>query len=522
MNDGPTILRESCRAHRDLVAVTCGDRSQTFGQLWKRSCRIANALREEGLRPGDRVALLSDNTFSTLELVAGVALGGFVRVPMYTQSPAAVNAAAIADVEASAVFVQHTYAADLIAAIDDLGLNVTVIVQDGPTDGEFPGARDYESWLDSAAENDPVVPIDPDGDHIIRFSAGTTGRPKGIVHTARGYFGMGDEMALIIPPISSDDSYLAAGPLSHAAGAFIWPFIQSGARHVVMPAFSAEGALDLIEQERCTFTLFVPTMIQMIAAVPGATERDLTSLRAVLYGGSPITEATLESGVGLWGNIMYQIYAQSEALPLTVLRPEDHHLDGEERRLLRSAGKPTPNSTVTIRNDEGEVLPDGEVGEVCCKTPGRMDRIWKDDDVTRTRILDDGAIRTGDIGHMADGYLYLDDRKEDVIVSGGFNVFPAEVENALSSHDAVAEAIVVGIPHEKWGETVVAVVTLNYGSEATESELIEWARGRVGNVRRPTRVLIADEPLPKSAVGKLQRRSARTRYFGESGGIHGA
>lgn len=521
MTDGPTILRDSCRAHRDRVAVTCGDRSQTFGQLWKRSCRIANALQEEGLRPGDRVALLSDNTFSTLELVAGVALGGFVRVPMYTQSPAAVNASSIADVEAAAVIVQHSYASDLIVAIDDLGMNIAVIVHDGPAEENLPGARDYESWLDSASENDPGVPIDPDGDHIIRFSAGTTGRPKGIVHTTRGYFGMGNEMAVVVPPISSDDSFLAAGPLSHAAGAFIWPFIQSGVRHVVMPAFSAQGALDLIEQERCTFTLFVPTMIQMIAAVPGATERDLTSLRAVVYGGSPITDATLESGIALWGNIMYQIYAQSEALPLTVLRPQDHHLDGDERHLLRSAGKPTPNTTVTIRDEEGEVLPDREVGEVCCRTPGRMDRIWKDAAVTRTRILEDGAIRTGDIGHMSDGYLYLDDRKEDVIVSGGFNVFPAEVENALCSHDAVTEAIVVGIPHKKWGETVVAVVTLNNGSEATESELIEWARDRVGSVRRPTRVLIASEPLPKSAVGKLQRRSARTRYFGEVGGIHG-
>lgn len=520
--DAPTILRESCTTHSDLVAVTCDDRSQTFGQLWQRGCRVANALKAEGVRPGDRVALLSDNGFSTLEIVAGLALGGLVRAPMYTQSPGPVNAALISDIEASAVIVQHRYAADLVAALDETGLDLPVVVHDGPADEAPEGTRDYESWLAAASDEDPAVEIDPDADHIIRFSAGTTGRPKGIVHTTRGWLGMGDEMARILPPMRSDDSYLAAGPLSHAVGLFIWPLISAGARHVVMPAFTPQGALDLIEQERCTLSLFVPTMIQMIAAVPGTAERDLSSLRAIFYGASPITVSTLEAGMNLWGNIMYQLYGQSEVLPVTTLAPADHHLEGEARRLLRSAGRPTPNSVVTIRDDEGNVVPDGEVGEVCCRMPGGMDRIWKDESATQSRILEDGSIRTRDMGHMVDGFLYLDDRKEDMIISGGFNVYPAEVENALAAHPAVAEAIVVGVPHEKWGETVVAVVTLGDDAEATEAELIEWARGQVGDVRKPTRVEISGEPLPKSAVGKLLRREARTRFFGEQDRIHGA
>jgi len=256
-------------------------------------------------------------------------------------------------------------------------------------------------------------------------------------------------------------------------------------------------------------------MIQMVAAVPDAKQRDLSSVKVVLYGAAPITEKALLAGLDLWGNIMYQIYAQSEVLDGTVLLPRYHRPNGDERERnwLRSAGRPAPGSSVTIRDDEGNELPTGEVGEICIKSPVHMKGIYGDPEATAARFTADGAVRTRDMGYLDEDYfLYIVDRKEDMIISGGFNIWPLEIENALSAHPAVQEVAVVGVPDEKWGEAVLAAVVLTDGSSTTEEELIAWAREKVGPVKKPKRVVIATEPLPKSPVGKLLRRQVRELY----------
>ena len=522
--DIPSILRKSCQMHAGNIAVTFEGRSQTYAQLWERACRLANALSGLGLSPGDRVAVLADNQLECLEQAAGLTLAGLVRCPMYVLNTASTHAHMLGSVGAHACIVQDKYAADLASVRDQVpGLKHLIVVGDHAVAPDLAG---YEALIASAPADDPRVAVGPDDDHIIRFSAGTTGRPKGILHSVAGWLAMGNEFALAGPGIEEGDAYLVASPMSHAAGLMIWPMLASGARYVIMPSFDPARFLELIERERCTMTMVVPTMVQMLARVPEAKTRDLSSLKSVSYGAAPITERTLKAGLELWGNIMYQFYGQSEALPATVLTPR-YHLPGgteRERRYLRSAGRPTLNTVVTIRDDSGDVLGTGETGEICIETPGAMKGIWGDPEATAARLTPDGAVRTRDMGYLdSSGFLYLVDRKEDMIISGGYNIWPLEIENALAAHPDVQEAAAVGVPHDKWGEAVFAVVVLETGSAVTGDDLIAWARERLGPVKKPRRIEISDEPLPKSVVGKVLRRQVREKFWvGQDRGIHGA
>jgi acyl-CoA synthetase (AMP-forming)/AMP-acid ligase II len=285
----------------------------------------------------------------------------------------------------------------------------------------------------------------------------------------------------------------------------------------VMAAFDPERFVSLVEQERCTTTLLVPTMIQLVINHPAAATADLSSLRAVIYGAAPISERTLADARVLWGDVLYQMYGQSEAVPLTVLTPADH-VDGR----LRSAGRPTPHCDIRILDPDGNDLPPGQVGEIAAKSPAAMAAIWRDPQATAERILADGSVLTRDMGYLdEDGYLFLADRKEDMIISGGFNIWPAELENALASHPSVAEVAVIGVAHDKWGETPRAVVVLRHGYDAGEQELIDWTRDRLGAVKRVTSVEFVDK-LPKSPLGKVLRRAVRDRYREVAAGVHGA
>ncbi len=347
--------------------------------------------------------------------------------------------------------------------------------------------------------------------HQVRWSGGTTGRPKGIVHTTAGWLAMANELALALRGFDDRDINLVASPLSHAAVLMGWPLIAVGATQVVMPAFDPGRFLELVERERATCTFLAPTMVQVAVNHPDARKRDLGSLRFVFYAAAPIAERTLLDAMKVWGNINWQLYGQSEVLPVTVMTPE-HHVPGSP--WLRSAGRPTPNAFVKILDDDEHELPVGEVGEICCWSPGNMLEIWGNPEVTAERFTSDGFIRTRDLGYMdADGFVYLSDRKEDMIISGGFNIWPAEVENALYAHPAVLEAMVIGVPHEKWGETPLGVVVLRDGHRATEDELIGWCRQQIGSVKKPTRIEFRTEALPKSPVGKLLRRVVRDPYW---------
>jgi acyl-CoA synthetase (AMP-forming)/AMP-acid ligase II len=502
--DLSTIVRSGAIEYADACAVSCDGRTQTYRQLHERACRLANALAGLGVQPGDRVATLSDNCLELVEQMTGIALGGYVRAALYTHVSAESNRYLLDLVGASALIVEARLYEAIAARLSQLPDLRHVLVFGGPAPHE---TTSYEDALAAASAEDPATVLHDDDPHVIRFSSGTTGKPKGILHTVAGWRAVATEMALLMPRLDSNDKYLAAGPLAHAALLPLFGTLAAGGTVVALRTFDPHRFVQTVERERCTTTLLVPTMIQMIAAIPESRTADLSSLRAVFYGAAPISERTLADGRAIWGDIMHQLYGQSEAVPLTSLAPRDH-----VGHRLRSAGRATPNTVLRIVDEQGLDLPQGEVGEIAARTPAAMAGIWRDDVATADRVLADGSILTRDMGYLdEDGFLFLADRKEDMIISGGYNIWPAELENALASHPAVAEVAVVGVPHEKWGETPKAVVVLHGDRDATEQELIDWTREKVGAVKRVTSVEFVEQ-LPKSALGKGLRREVRLRH----------
>jgi acyl-CoA synthetase (AMP-forming)/AMP-acid ligase II len=503
--DLSSIVRAGAAQRGDSTAVACDGASQTYAQLYERACRLANSMASLGVMPGERVATLSGNCLEVVEQMTAIGLGGYVRTALYAHTSAESNLYLLNLVEASVLIVDAKEYQAIEPHLTDAQTLRHVVVFGGPAPK---GTISYEASLAAAPKHDPAVGLHDDDPHVIRFSAGTTGKPKGILHTVAGWRAVATEMALAMPALDDNDKYLAAGPLAHAALLPLFATLAAGGSVVVMPAFDPARFIDVVEQQHCTVALLVPTMIQMIVALPQARTADLSSLRAVFYGAAPISERTLADGRAIWGDIMYQMYGQSEAVPLTVLTPHDH-----VGHRLRSAGRPTPNTVIRIVDPDGNDVAPGRVGEIAALTPAAMAAIWRDEKATADRMLADGSVLTRDMGHVDDdGFLYLADRKEDMIISGGYNIWPAELENALASHPAVAEVAVVGVPHEKWGETPKAVVVLRAGREANEDELIDWSRQKVGAVKRVTSVEFTDT-LPKSPLGKILRREVKKRFW---------
>jgi len=504
------LIRRSCAQHGPRVAVRHGDQTRTYTQLWDRSVRLVNGLRALGLRPGDRVATLAPNSLTTLETMTGLAIGGYVRTALHGMNAADAHAYMLGNAGAKALITTAELYQRFSATFRGVGCLEHVIVQDAPD-----GVLDYETLLAEADSADPKVPVDGDSLLHLAYSSGSSGRPKASMHSHHSWMNVTTDHALMLPRLTAEDTYLAAAPLTHAASTVIYALLARGSRVVVMDHFDAGLALELIERERCTVTVMVPTMLQMIVDHHAASTFDLSSLRAVLYAGAPISPATARRSRELLGDVLFQTYGQSECLPVTSLTPEDHAEGASSNAtLLRSAGRPCLNSSVRVIDDDGNDVAGSEIGEIAVHTHGRMLGIYGDAEGTSARLTPDGYVRTRDSGYLdARGYLYVVDRKDDMIISGGFNIWPAEIENALGQHSAVEDVVVVAVAHAKWGETPHAVVRLREHSVVTEQELIDFCREKLGSMKKPTAVAFTLEPFPRTDLGKLRRREIRNRFW---------
>ncbi len=499
------IVRKSGTVFSDLPAVWFDSETLTYGEVYERSCRLVNALRALGVSRQDRVATLGSNALRSLEEIAGLALGGFTRVPLHNRNAADVHCYMLERSEARALLTDPENYEALRGRLDAIPTLEHVIVCGTG------GPLDYDELLAAASFDDPQIGIEPDDMLHITFTSGTTGRPKGVVQSHRSWLGVVAENLIMLPPLREEDRFLAVAPLSHAAGSVIFSVMAKGAGTVVVPTFEPARAAELIERHRATFTLMVPTMLHNLVSSPEAARYDLSSLRFVLSVGAPIAERTIRDVVELMGDVLHIGFGQSESMPATLLSAAEirRGLD-EDPTLLRSVGRPVPRAMIKILDDEGTELPPGQQGEIATDAPGNMKELWRDPEGTAARFTEDGFVLTRDIGYLDErGYLFLVDRKEDMIVSGGFNISPAELENAILSHPAVLEVAVVGVPHAELGESPRAVVVLKPGETVGGDELLAWCSERVGPSKAPTSVVFRQEPLPKSAVGKLLRRTVR-------------
>ena len=500
------VLRHQARERADVVAIRHGSRALTFAELDERSNRLARALLTAGVGPGSRVAHLDRTAPEVVELLFAAAKIGAVAVPLnWRLSPP--ELAAILENAGSPLLLagpgHAAVASDLANAVAH-DLRVVAV------------GAEYERWLASHPPDDPGGRGES-GDTVLQmYTSGTTGVPKGVLTTHRNLSAAVDSSPLW--GFDGDTVSLTPLPMFHIGG-IGWTFlgICNGAPTILVSDFDAPAVLDLLERERVTNAVFVPTILQMLCAVPGAADRDYSALRSIAYGASPITTPVLKAALRTFRAPLFGVYGLTETTGGVVqLDPEDHDPDGPREHLLRSAGRPLPWVELRIVDPStGGQLGPREVGEVWMRAPNVMAGYFNRPQETAAALTPDGWLRTGDGGYLdEEGHIFLTDRIKDMVVSGGENVYPIEVEEAVAHHPGVADVAVIGVPDDRWGETVKALVIRAPGAAVTAEELIAFVRGRLAGYKLPRSVEFVDE-LPRTPSGKVLKRELRERAENE-------
>ena len=505
-------------------ARRCGDRtafifegaSHTFGQVNQRINSLINALHDLGVQKGDRVGILAYNCPQCFE-VLGLAKAGLVCVPLNYRSVGRELAYLINNSEINTLILGSGFA-DVVDSIrDQLGAVRNLIC----LDAEVEGMANYEELISSYPPDEPGDEVGPSDPAALYYTSGTTGYPKGAIHTHRSLLA---EIAVHHASFSTDDVVLCVMPFFHVGGsaAHLFPAYAYGATSVIHKTFDETEVLDAIEGQKITYVGLVPAMIIRLLEHPDLDRYDLSSLRTIMYVGAPMPLDALRRGLERFGDVFIQLFGQTETMNVAVLEKEEHKLEGpaEELRRLGSAGKPLGDGEVRIVDHQGHDVPLGEAGEILARSDRMMTGYWRMPEAT-AETIEDGWLHTGDVGKMdEDGYIYLVDRKKDMIISGGENVYSREVEEVLYTHPAIFEAAVVGVPDEKWGEAVKAVVVLKEGAEASEEEIIDFCKEHLASYKKPRSVDFRGA-LPKTGSGKIKKGEIREDYWkGQERRIH--
>ena len=496
----------------DAPCLTLAGHTRSYAEVQRLSWVIGQALARSGIRPGDKVAVLSANDPVAFSCVFGIARAGAVWCPVNPRNEAAENRELLDLFDCAALIFQGAFAPLVARIAPDLPKVTTLVC----LDQEVPGATGFGAWVSGLADGpwhaDPVDDI-----AVIAGTGGTTGRPKGVELTGHNIETM-TALTLMGYPFEGRPVYLALAPLTHAAGVLCFPIMTLGGEIVIMPAPDLTGFLSLIGQHRVTHAFLPPTLIYLLLDQPGLAGADLTSLQCLWYGAAPMSAARLEQAIRAIGPVMGQLFGQTEApMMISSLAPADHlHADGTlATERFTSAGRPGPLVTVAIMDDEGRLLPSGERGEIVVRGPLVMAGYYQDP-VASAEVARHGWHHTGDIGYLdADNYLYIVDRAKDMIITGGFNVYSAEVEQAVLAHPGVLDCAVVGLPDDKWGERVTVVVQAHPGHEVPGDDLRAFVKGRLGSVKTPKQVEVWAD-LPRSRVGKVLKSEVRSRLLGQA------
>jgi long-chain acyl-CoA synthetase len=499
----PYILRRAKRFYGSRAVIYDADHAVSYGQFFSEVMRAANVLRGLGVDRGDRIAVLMLNSAHYLEFYYAVPQIGAILVPLNTR----------------------WNLDDILFALQDSGSKLLVLDErfmkwSEPIAARLPELRqlniaDYER-LAAEAPGDGFDEADPDEDDLVGlfYTSGSTGGPKGVMLTHRNVFTNAMHICLLTRP-DPERVFLHAAPMFHLADAgSVYSLTMMGAAHCFLATFEPEAFLKAVEKYRATQSTLIPTMINMVVNHPAVDRYDTSSLKRLGYGGSPMPLDLLSRARGKLGCEFAQAYGLSEASPaLTYLAPEDHTFDddGQPYIPVKSGGRPILGCEVRVVDLDDRELPVGQVGEIVARGPNIMKGYWNRPDIT-AETLRGGWLHTGDMGMFDEaGYLYILDRKKDMIKPGGENVYSPEVESAICSHPEVLEAVVIGVPDEKWGEAIKAVVVRRPGCALTEAALIEFCRARLTHFKCPHSVDFMDE-LPKGGTGKVQKNVLRERF----------
>lgn len=494
----------------EAPCLTLDGVSLSYGEVVDLTHAVARALRRSGIAPGDKVGILSANDPTAFACVFGIARAGAVWCPINPRNTAGETAELLDLFDCSALIFQAGFD-ELVGQIAPDLPKLTALVRLGDSDDLASG---FQTWLETARNDPPAEAPPPENVVALVGTGGTTGRPKGVMLTDRNLEAM-SAITLMRYPFEGHPIYLALAPLTHAAGVLCFPILALGGEVVIMAKPDVGRFLELTELHRVTHTFLPPTLIYMVLAHPELENTDLSSLQCFWYGAAPMSVSRLAEALDRIGP-MAQLFGQSEApMMISTMSPAEHRRpDGSVHTgRLPSAGRPSPLVTVAIVDEQGRHVPRGERGEICVRGSLVMAGYYRNPQAT-AEVSTGGWHHTGDIGFLdEDGYLYVVDRAKDMVITGGFNVYSAEVEQALMAHDAVRDCAVIGLPDDKWGERVTAVVQLQSDSTLDTDELIAFAKERVGSVKAPKQIEIWSD-LPRSTIGKVLKNEIRSTLTG--------
>ena len=501
--DVRTLMQQAVINHADRECVVHGERRLTFAEAWERGIRMANGLLALGLAPGDRVGVIEDNSIEAADFFHGAAIANLVRVPLYPRNGREAHVHMLSHTDCRVLVASAEHAHEVEGIDSEVASLKHILVRD----------ESYESWLAEQSTELPDITIDPEDNFIIRHTGGTTGPSKGVAYTHRAWLHAGRDWFYTFPPVEPGDKCLHMGPISHGSGYQYLPTFLAGGCNVMMDQFEPEATLDVMEGEGIAFMFMVPTMANALVRDNSARGRDFSRLKCILIAAAPIADATALAAREVFGDVLYQGYGQTEVLPVAMMGPSAWFAEVDGSTPLRACGMPLPFAQIQIWDEDNNELPRGEVGEIVARSDGQMVGFWNNPEATAERIVR-GWVKTGDMGRLdANGYLYIVDRSDDMIISGGYNIWPMELENVISDHEAVIEVAVFGVPHEKWGESPYAVCVVGEAVEISEDEIISLCAERLGSYKKPVGVRFQTTPLPKSPVGKIKRKDLREPFW---------
>ncbi|NQY12861.1 MAG: long-chain-fatty-acid--CoA ligase [Henriciella sp.] len=502
------IPRVQSELRPDEVAFWFQGEETTFAQLNSRANQVANGLAALGVTADQRVGYLAKNTAVYYEMMYGCAKIRAVMNGVNTRLAAPEVQFILSDAQVRVLFVGPEWI-EMIEQIKDECPHLEHVITIG---GDHANLPDYTAWRDTQDDRAPGIETQDDDDVIQLYTSGTTGLPKGVMLTNANYRSFLEQAGrLDWASYEAGDTVMNAMPLFHVAGVNAGMVATAqGSRSVVLPEINPAEILDLIETQKINHAFWVPAVILMLSQMPDFRDRDYSSLQQVFYGASPITEDLLTLAVEVMGAKFTQLYGLTETVGGgTYLPPEAHDPSWGK---LRSCGVPYPATIVRCVDAKGDPVPTGEVGEIVIQSGFVMKGYWNRPEATEDAIRND-FFHTGDAGYFdEDGFLFIHDRVKDMIVSGGENVYPAEVENAIFGHPDVADVAVIGIPDEKWGEAVKAIIVPKEGTNPTAESIIAWARERIAGYKCPKSVDQIDA-LPRNPSGKILRKDLREPYW---------